>query len=225
MENDVRNFYDVESDYEKSLLETRRLIEEIVKVDIEQLRKKITKVDTELVFNEYVDMLEAVIGKETTNFYYCKNIEDEKYYNLKIGEVYNKKTLNPEIQSRINKPIKLELPARVILGTFLYVLTLKLIEKFNDNLQTGDGYISTIDDDIIVKKDVEYLEKLIKYLQTIRDENGKLRIIAAEQDVFALNRAKEQYQKKSSLEKWFLKTLKKEDSTILGMAKKNKEKR
>lgn len=59
----------------------------------------------------------------------------------------------------------------------------------------------------------------------IQDEKGKLKILVAGQDVFALNKAKEQYQNKSSFEKRFLKKFKQENTTIQNMAKKNKEKR
>ena len=190
MENEVRNFYDVESQYENLVLQAKNLVEKVIIVDIEKLRKKISKNDTENIFEEYIELLEAVIGKETNYFYYCKNLEDEKYYNLQYGCVYGRKNLNPEIKTRIEKPSKLEMPARIILASFLYDLTLKLKKSFASNLQTGDGDISSIDENIIVKKDIEYLDTLTKYLDVFLDEKGRLRIVAAEQDVFALNKAK-----------------------------------
>ena len=225
MDNNIRNFYEEETRYANLVLETKKIVEFVIDIDVEKLSKKIEKVNIESTFDEYINLLEAVIGKDTTNFYYCKNQDDQKHHGLVVGNVYGRDVLDPEIQSRIQKPSRLELPARILLANFLYDLTLKLKKVFSENLQTVDGYISTIEEDLIVKKDIDTLDNLMKYLDILLNEQGKLRIIAAEQEVFALNKAKEQYQKKSSLEKWFLKTLKQEDSTLKNMAKKNKEKK
>ena len=80
--------------------------------------------------------------------------------------------------------------------------------------------ISTIDDDIIVKKDIDYLDKLVDYLNILSDKTGRLKILVAERDVYALENVKEEYGKKGSIEKWFYKTFKKEKNKIENMTKK-----
>ena len=42
MDNNVKNFYEEEAQYKKSIDETKELVEQIIKVDVENLSKKIT---------------------------------------------------------------------------------------------------------------------------------------------------------------------------------------
>ena len=95
----------------------------------------------------------------------------------------------------------------------------KLKDLFTINYHEGDGVISTIDNDIIVKKDLDYLDKLVDYLNILIDQTGRLKILVAERDVYALENAKEEYNKKSSIEKWFYKAFNKEESVIENMSK------
>lgn len=220
MDNNVKNFYEEEAQYEKSITKTKELVEQIVKVDIYNLNKKINKIDNSNQFEDYIGLLNTVIGKKTNDYYYCKDMNDFKYYGLEPGKVYKTSTLNPELQTRNSKKEVLNLQGRAILAPILIDLTKKLKELFILNYQEGDGIMSTIDNDIIIKKDIEYLDKLVDYLNILSDKTGRLKILVAERDVYALEKAKEEYNKKNSLEKWFYKTFNKEQSVIENMSKK-----
>lgn len=220
MENEVKNFYDEEAKYEKSVEDTKEIVEKVVKIDTELLAKKINHVDENKDFEDFIDLLVAVTGKKTNSYYYCQNNDDVKYHGLEIGKVYKTSDMNPEIQSRVTKKEVLNLQARVILAPILLEMTKNLKVLFGNNYQKGDGLLSTIDDDIIIRKDLDYLGTLVNYLEILSDNTGRLKILVAERDVYALERAKEEYSKKTSLEKWFNKTFKRENDIIEGMAKK-----
>lgn len=220
MDNNVKNFYEEEAQYKKSIDETKELVEQIIKVDVENLSKKITKIDNNNQFEDFIGLLNTVIGKKTNDYYYCQDMNDFKYYGLEPGKVYKTSALNPELQTRNSKKEVLNLQARAILAPFLMEMSKELKDLFILNYQEGDGIISTIDNDIIVKKDIDYLYKLIEYLNILSDKTGRLKILVAERDVYALEEAKEEYSKKSSVEKWFYKTFNKEQSVIENMSKK-----
>ena len=71
-----------------------------------------------------------------------------------------------------------------------------------------------------MKRDLDYLDKLVDYLNILIDKTGRLKILVAERDVYALENAKEEYNKKSSIEKWLYKMFNKEESVIENMSKK-----
>lgn len=220
MDNNTKNFYEEEAQYEKSITETKELVEQIIKIDIDSLNKKILKIDSNNEFKDFIGLLNTVIGKKTNDYYYCKDMNDFKYYGLEPGKVYKTSSLNPELQTKNSKKEVLNLQARAILAPILIEMSKKLKELFILNYQEGDGIISTIDNEIIVKKDIEYLDKLVDYLNVLGDKTGRLKILVAERDVYALENAKEEYNKKSSIEKWFYKTFNKEQSVIENMSKK-----
>ena len=220
MDNNIKNFYEEEAQYEKSITKTKELVEQIIKVDIDDLNKKILKVDNNNDFQEFITLLNTVIGKKTNDYYYCKDMSDFKYYGLEPGKVYKTSTLNPELQTKNSKKEVLNLQARAILAPVLTQMTKNLKKLFVLNYQEGDGIVSTIDNDIIIKKDIDYLDKLVDYLNILSDKTGRLKILVAERDVYALENAKEEYNKKSSIEKWFYKTFKKEENVIENMSKK-----
>ena len=220
MDNNVKNFYEEEAQYEKSIVETKELVEQIIKIDIDSLNKKIKKIDSNNEFEDFIGLLNTVIGKKTNDYYYCKDMNDFKYYGLEPGKVYKVSTLNPELQTKNSKKEVLNLQARAILAPILMEMSKKIKNLFTINYQESDGVISTIDDDIIVKKDLDYLDKLVDYLNILIDQTGRLKILVAERDVYALENAKEEYNKKSSIEKWFYKTFNKEESVIENMSKK-----
>lgn len=219
MDNNVKNFYEEEAQYEKSIVETKELVEQIIKVDVENLNKKIKKIDRNNEFEDFIGLLNTVIGKKTNDYYYCKDMNDFKYYGLEPGKVYKTSTLNPELQTKNSKKEVLNLQARAILSPSLIEMSKKLKDLFTINYHEGDGVISTIDNDIIVKKDLDYLDKLVDYLNILIDQTGRLKILVAERDVYALENAKEEYNKKSSIEKWFYKAFNKEESVIENMSK------
>jgi len=220
MDDNVKNFYEEEAQYEKSIVETKELVEQIVKIDTNNLYKKIIKIDDHNIFEGFIGLLNTVIGKKTNDYYYCTDMNDFKYYGLEPGKVYKTSTLNPELQTRNSKKEVLNLQARAILAPVLMTMAKKLKELFILNYQEGDGVISTIDEDIIVKNDIDYLDKLVDYLNILSDKTGRLKVLVAERDVYALENAKEEYNKKSSIEKWFYKTFNKEQSVIENMSKK-----
>lgn len=219
MDNNVKNFYEEEAQYEKSIVETKELVEQIIKVDVENLNKKIKKIDRNNEFEDFIGLLNTVIGKKTNDYYYCKDMNDFKYYGLEPGKVYKTSTLNPELQTKNSKKEVLNLQARAILAPVLMEMSKKLKDLFTINYHEGDGVISTIDNDIIVKKDLDCLDKLVDYLNILIDQTGRLKILVAERDVYALENAKEEYNKKSSIEKWFYKAFNKEESVIENMSK------
>jgi len=225
MNNNVRDFYQMEEQYEQNNVLVRDLIKKIMNIDINLFKQKLDYLDKELKYTEFLDLYNAVIGKKTKKYYFCENLDDVKYYDLKFGEVYKMSELNPDIQTRNNEEKVLKLKARVILSNQLINLTNSLIEDFKQNLGKSDGSISTFDSVIIKEQDIKYLETLLEYLKTMQDETGRLKILVIEKEEYALQEAKESYNKKSSVEKWFYKTFKQENAVINNMAKKNRERK
>ncbi len=221
----VRNFYDEESAYEQSILETKALVEKVISIDINMLSEKIVKLAKEGEYKEFADILEAVIGKETNKFYYCTDEDEQKYHGLIVGNVYSKSVLSPELKNKNDKHEQLNLKARAFLAKPLLIMTRKLKEIFSVNLENNSDLILSADNNMITSYDLAYLDDLIKYLDLMCDDSGRLKILVAERDVFAVQKAKTEYQKKSPFIKWTLKVFNKENSTIDNMANKIKEKK
>lgn len=221
-ENEVRNFYEEEKKYEESIIETKRIIEKIINTDFEILKKKISNVDADNQYEDYISLLSAVIGRATSKYYYCKKEEDVKYYGLELGRVYELENLNKELQVNNSKEQVLDLEARAILSQKLLFLTNSLKEIFNQNLLKSDNSFVTLNSEIITETDLDYLDNLMEYLKLMLDKSGRLKILVAERDVYALEKAKKDYSKKTSVEKIFHKILKTEQSVINSMANKNK---
>ena len=219
MNNEVRNFYDISAEYDNSIFIIKELINNIVSVKGEDLINKLELIDTEGNYLDFIDLLDAVIGRETNKYYYCETQDDVKYYGLEIGKVYETSKLNVELQSKINIKKQLKLQARSILAQKLIIISKELKELFSLNIDKGDGTLITLDSRVITENDVEYFSNLIKYLEILIDQTGRLKILDAERDVFALEKAKETYNKKSSLEKNFYKLFNKESKIIENMAK------
>ena len=191
-------------------------------MDFDVLNKKIEKVDVDANYGNFVSLLSAVIGRPTSKYYYCKNEADVKYYGLEIGKVYELEKLNRELQVNNSKEQCLDLEARAVLSENLLILTNSLKEKFNQNLLKTDNSFVTLDSDIITQSDIDYLENLINYLNLMSDKSGRLKILVSERDVYALEKAKNDYSKKTSVEKFFHRLLKTEENVINNMANKNK---
>lgn len=222
---EVRDFYQEDAEYQKSIIIIKEIIQKIIDINFDTLKEKINFVDNNKKYIDFIDLLTAVIGKKTDKYYYCQNEEDVKYYNMEIGEVYIKDKLNIDEKAKRFEAKILELQARAKLAEVLLDLTKQLEEDFKLNIGQSDGNISTLDSFIIKESDLEYLDNLIKYLQIIIDKTGRLKILISEQDVYSLAKAKEDYNKKNSIEKWFYKTLKKEKDIINSMANKNKQRK
>lgn len=223
--NQVRDFYKEEAEYEKSILIIKEIIVKIISMKQEILEEKIKHIDTEFKYDEFFDLLSAVIGRKTNKYFLCDKEDDVKYYDLELGKVYKVDNMNPDIQGRCYEEKQLNIQARAILAEKLLIMTKELKNDFSLNLGKSDGSLATLDSYIIVEQDIDYLDNLIKYLETLIDKTGRLKILVTEGDVFALEKAKEDYNKKSSVEKWFYKTFKKENSVIESMTNKNKEKK
>lgn len=223
--NQVRDFYKEEAEYEKSILIIKEIIVKIISMKQEILEEKIKHIDTEFKYDEFFDLLSAVMGRKTNKYFLCDKEDDVKYYDLELGKVYKVDNMNPDIQGRCYEEKQLNIQARAILAEKLLIMTKELKNDFSLNLGKSDGSLATLDSYIIVEQDIDYLDNLIKYLETIMDKTGRLKILVTEGDVYALEKAKEDYNKKSSVEKWFYKTFKKENSVIESMTNKNKEKK
>ena len=222
MNNETRNFYEVSAEYDNSILIIKDLINKIISVNNNVLKEKIDFLDTEHKYEDFLALLNAVIGKKTNKYYYCENVEDAKYYGLELGNLYETSKLNVELQSKYKIEKQLKLQARAILAEKLMPIINELKVLFSSNINKSDGSFVTIDSRTITEKDVEYFNNLIKYLELMLDNTGRLKILDAERDVFALQQAKEEYNKKSSLEKWFYKSFNKEQNVIENIAKKKK---
>lgn len=217
---EVRNFYEQERMYEDSINETKQVIQKIISIDFENLKSKIDFLDTNKQYNEYIYLLNAVIGRNTSKYYFCKDEEVSKYYGLELGKIYELEKLNIELQ--VNKNKVLDIKGRVILAEKLFSMTEELIDIFKQNLLKTDNSFSTIDTHIITQNDINYFENLISYLNLIMDKSARLKILVAEKDVYSLEKAKQDYTKKLPIQKFFHKLLKNEDKVINNMAIKNK---
>lgn len=129
-EKEVRNFYNEEEEYEKSILVTKELISNIIKYNETKIKDKLKFLQKEKEFEEYVDLLTAVIGKKTNKYYYCEDIEDVKYYQLEVGKVYKMTRLNVDIQSKNCTKKQLNLHARALLAEKLLIMTEELKKYF-----------------------------------------------------------------------------------------------
>lgn len=220
--NQVRNFYEEEAQYEKSIFVIKDMIQKIINLKTEDLQSKIKYVDENSEYIEYIDLFEAVIGRKTNKYYWSQNEEDEKYYNLVLGQVYRTDKLNMELQVKNKEEKVLNLQARAILAQKLLPTTKNLKQIFSLNVGKTDNSFVTFDSYHIKEQDINYLDNFIKYLELMIDKTGRLKILDAEQDVYSVEKAKESYNKKSSLEKWIYKKLNKEQDIINNMSKKYK---
>ena len=209
-EKNVRNFYEIESQYEQSTLEVKGLIKKIVTIDIEMFNKKIESIDKDNKYFEFIDLFNAITGRKTNKYYFCKSVDDVKYSDLELNKVYKREELGVDLQSKVQEEKILELPARVQLANRFINLVTLLKEDFLLNLNKGDGFISTISSEIIIESDIEYLDNLIKYLQLIIDETGRLKILISEQEIYKEIEKNDQYNKKNALGKFFYRAFKKE---------------
>ena len=200
--NVVRNFYEEEENYEKNTLRIKDIIIKVLNIDLNKLEEKIKYLDKDNKYVDYIDLLKAVIGQKTNKYYYCKNEEDKKYYNLELGKVYKTENINIEIKTKNSEEKVLELKARVILANELLAMTKELKQLFSNNIDKGDGILSTIDDRIIIQHDVDNFVLLINYIDIIMDETGKLKILVSEKEVYEEILKREKYGKKSALGKW-----------------------
>lgn len=200
--NKVRNFYEEEAEYEKNTLMIKEIILQVLSIDLSKLEEKIKYLDKENKYIEYLDLLNAVTGKQTNKYYYCNNIEHVKYYNLELGRVYKLEELNTEFKMNNNDEKVLDLKARVILAKELLIKTKELKGLFETNIEKGDGILSTIDNRVIIESDIRIFENIIKYLEIMLEETGKLKILVTEKEVYETLRKREKYGKKSALGKW-----------------------
>lgn len=200
--NKIRNFYEEEAEYERNTLMIKEIISQVLSIDLSKLEEKIKYLDKDNKYIEYLDLLNAVTGKQTNKFYYCDEEEYVKYYNLELGKVYKVEDLNAELKVKNNEEKVLDLKARVILANELLIQTKELKELFKSNISKTDGNLSTIDDRIIMENDVEVFENIIKYLEIMLEETGKLKILVTEKEVYEELRKREKNGKKSALGKW-----------------------
>lgn len=221
----VRDFYKEEAEYEKTTLIVKEIINKIISLKQEVLEEKIKHIDNEFKYNDFFNMLNAVIGRKTNKYYFCENEDDVKYYALELGKVYKVDAMNNDIQVRCNEEKVMNLKARVLLAQDLLTMTQELKKLFSLNIGKSDGSLATLDSYIITEQDVEYLDNLIKYLETMLDKTGRLKILSIERDLFALEQARKDYNKKSCIERWFYKKINKENTVIENIATKIKEKK
>lgn len=200
--NKVRNFYEEEAEYEKNTIMIKETILTILCMNFEELEEKIKYLDKENKYTEYLDMLNAVVGKNTNKYYYCNNQEHVKYYNLEFGKVYKIEELNPELKLNNSEEKVLDLKARVILASKLIIMTKELKELFANNISKGDGSLATIDSRIIMETDIKNLDIIIKYLEIMLEETGKLKILVTEKEVYETLLKRKKYGNKSILGKW-----------------------
>lgn len=221
-EKEVRNFYEAEEEYEKSILITKELIGKVISCDFNILKDKIKSLDTENKYGEFIDLLIAVIGRKTNKYYYCTNVEDTKYYNLEEGKVYKMSQVGLDIKNNNLTEKALDLQARAQLAPILLILTRELKHVFSLNISSSDETLYSMNTDIILNKDIEYLNDLENYLELIIDKTGRLKILVSEKDIYSLEKAKNEYSKKSSFAKTFYKIFGGEKKAIESLAKRNK---
>lgn len=200
--NKIRNFYEEEAEYERNTLIIKEIILQVLSIDLLKLEEKIKYLDKDNKYIEYLDLLNAVTGKQTNKYYYCDEEEYVKYYNLELGKVYKVEDLNVELKVKNNEEKVLDLKARVILAKELLIKTKELKELFETNIEKGDGILSTIDNRFIIESDIKIFENIIKYLEIILEETGKLKILVTEKEVYEALSKREKYGKKSALGKW-----------------------
>ncbi len=207
-EKEVRNFYEEEANYEKETEIIKELITKVVSVDINIQKEKLEFLNIYDEYNEFDELVTAILGKNTNKYYYAQTEDDVKYYDLELGKVYKVEDINMELQTKNKEERILKLEARVILAEKLLPMVREIKEIFNQNIQKGDGSLTTIDSRIIIASDVQYLENLIEYLEKMIDKTGRLKILVAEQEVYKKLKEQEEFNKKSSIGKFFYKLMK-----------------
>lgn len=221
----VENFYEKEEQYEKTTEMVKQLIKKIISINIESLKEKINYVDNESRYNEFIELFIAVIGKKTNKYYYCESEDDVRYHNLVLGQVYRVDDLNDDLKNKNYEEKQINLQGRAILANRLLTLTKQLKDDFSLTIQKKDSFDVNLNTYIIKEKDIEDLENLIKYLETLIDKTGRLKILVAERDVYAMQNAMEAYNKKNPVEKMVYKIFNQEKNIINLMANKNKTKK
>lgn len=223
MEHEVKNFYEMEAGYANSVVEMKNLINKVISIDVDRLKEQISDVDSESQYVEFVDLFLAVIGRKTNKYYVCENMEEVKYYHLTMGNVYRIDRMNVKVDGISKEEKTLKLVARAKLAEDLILMTEELKKIFLTNkLQQNNNPSITLNANIIKESDIAFFDNLTEYLKNIMDATGRLKILEAERDVYAREKAKEDYNKKSSLMKWMYKTLNKEENVINNIAKKNR---
>lgn len=220
-ENEVRNFYEVEAQYENTIVKIKDLLNKIVNIDLNLLQEKIKYIEKESEYIEFIDLFNAVIGKKTNKYYFSESDDDIKYYSLEKGKVYKVDELNIDFKSKNKEEKQLNLQARVILANDLLSMIENLKQDLSLNIGKTDGSLISIDTHIIKEKDIEDLDNIINYLGYLIDKTNRLNVLVAEKDVFAKENAQNEYNKKSSIEKWFYKIFNKEQKVINNMTKNN----
>lgn len=223
MEEEVKNFYEMEAGYASSVVEMKNLINKVISIDVDRLKEQITEYDAESKYAEFIDLFLAVIGRKTNKYYVCENMEEVKYYHLTMGNVYRIDRMNVKVDgiSKEEKPLKLVARAKLAEELILMTEELKKIFLANKTQQNTNPAV-TLNENIIKESDISFFDNLTEYLKNIIDTTGRLKILEAERDVYAYEKAKEDYNKKSSLMKWMYKTFNKEENVIDNMAKKNR---
>lgn len=207
-EKQVRNFYEEEAEYEKATEIIKDLITKVVSVDINKQQEKLEYLNIYEKYNEFVDLLNAVLGKDINKYYYAQTEDDVKYYDLELGKVYRTEDINIELQTKNHQERILKIEARAILAEKLLPMVKEIKDIFEQNKEKGDGNFATIDSRIIVESDIEYYENLILYLEKMLDTTGRLKILVSEQEVYKKIKEQEEFNKKSSFGKFFSKFIK-----------------
>lgn len=207
-EKEVRNFYEEEAEYEKATEIIKELITKIVSVDINIQKEKLEYLKIYDDYSEFPELLTAVLGKNTNNYYYAQTEDDIKYYDLELGKVYRTEEINLDLQAKNNQEKVLKLEARAILAEKLLHMVREIKEIFMQNIEKGDGSLATIDSRIIIESDIEYYENLILYLEKMLDNTGRLKILVSEQEVYKKIKEQEEFNKKGTLGRFFSRLIK-----------------
>ena len=223
-ETKVKNFYEEEAQYEKSIIVLKRLITDLINIDFQKLKEKINNVSDKFNVEEYNDLFFAVLGKPTDKYYFCEKDDDVKYYNLVLGEVYKISELNDEFQKNNKEKKQLNLKARGILAHNLLSMTEILKEILSCNIVKNNASLIDLNSSIITENDIQSLDKIIVYSNTLINDLTRIKVLAAEQDVYALRKAEEDYDKKNKFIKLFYKLTNKKQAIINKLASKNRNK-
>ena len=200
-QNKIKNFYEEDIKYQQKSLEIRNLIQCILKIDFETLTKKIEEVNENNKFDEFVDLVEAVMGKETNKYMCCSDEEDVKYHALQIGHIYRIDKLDLELQNKYSYSKKLKLQSREKLAKGLNILVIQLILLFEKKIYNNDE-VSYIEE-----KDLIDLINIKNYVSMILDDSTKFKILEAEKEVFDSL----ENNKKIGFRNWILNSLEKKE--------------
>lgn len=204
-QKDIKNFYEEDIKYQQKTVEIKHLIEKILKINFEDLSKKIQDINEDNKFDEFLDLLEAVMGKETNKYMCCEDEDDVKYHGLEIGHIYRIDKLDFELQSKYSNSKKLKLQSREKLAKELNIMVIQLIFLFEKKVDDPDKFT------YIEEKDLVDLIDIKNYVSMILDDLNKFKVIEAENQVFA---AIEKNNNKSGFKKWILGSLGKNEVTI-----------